>query len=30
MDITACICTHDRAHYLRDCLNGLSRQTPGV
>jgi GT2 family glycosyltransferase len=27
MGITVYICTHDRPHYLRDCLNGLSRQT---
>lgn len=27
MDITVCICTHDRPDYLRDCLNGLRRQT---
>jgi glycosyltransferase involved in cell wall biosynthesis len=30
MDITACICTHDRPHYLRDCLNGLRHQTVGA
>jgi glucosyl-dolichyl phosphate glucuronosyltransferase len=30
MEITVCICTHDRPHYLRDCLDGLRRQTvPG-
>jgi glucosyl-dolichyl phosphate glucuronosyltransferase len=27
MDLTVCICTHDRPRYLRDCLNGLARQT---
>jgi hypothetical protein len=30
MDITVCICTHDRPNYLRDCLEGLSRQTAGA
>src|ERR1700722_15781446 len=30
MDITVCICTRDRPHYLRDCLNGLSRPTVGA
>jgi len=30
MDITVCICTHDRPHYLRDCLDGLGRQTVGA
>ena len=29
MDLTVCICTHDRPHYVRDCLAGLSRQTMG-
>jgi glycosyltransferase involved in cell wall biosynthesis len=27
MDLTVCICTHDRARYVRDCLEGLERQT---
>jgi len=27
MDLTVCICTHDRARYVRDCLDGLRRQT---
>jgi glucosyl-dolichyl phosphate glucuronosyltransferase len=27
MDLTVCICTHDRPRYLRDCLQGLARQT---
>jgi glucosyl-dolichyl phosphate glucuronosyltransferase len=27
MDLTVCICTHDRPHYVRDCLDGLRRQT---
>jgi glucosyl-dolichyl phosphate glucuronosyltransferase len=30
MDITACICTHNRPGYLRDCLEGLRRQTVGA
>jgi glucosyl-dolichyl phosphate glucuronosyltransferase len=30
MDITACICTHNRPAYLRDCLDGLRRQTVGA
>lgn len=25
--ITACICTHNRPGYVRDCLDGLARQT---
>jgi glycosyltransferase involved in cell wall biosynthesis len=29
MDVTACICTHDRPRYVRDCLDGLRRQTAG-
>jgi glycosyltransferase involved in cell wall biosynthesis len=29
MDVTVCICTHDRAGYLSDCLEGLRRQTVG-
>jgi glucosyl-dolichyl phosphate glucuronosyltransferase len=27
MDLTVCICTHDRPHYVSDCLDGLCRQT---
>ena len=27
MDVTVCICTHNRPGYLRDCLEGLRRQT---
>jgi glycosyltransferase involved in cell wall biosynthesis len=27
MDLTVCICTHDRPRYLRDCLDGLRRQS---
>ncbi len=27
MDLTVCICTHDRPRYVRDCLRGLRRQT---
>jgi glycosyltransferase involved in cell wall biosynthesis len=27
MDLTVCICTRDRPFYVRDCLNGLRRQT---
>lgn len=27
MDVTVCICTHNRPSYLRDCLEGLCRQT---
>jgi glucosyl-dolichyl phosphate glucuronosyltransferase len=27
MRITACICTHDRPTYVRDCLAGLAHQT---
>ena len=27
MRVTACICTHDRPGYVRDCLAGLARQT---
>jgi len=27
MDITVCICTHNRPSYLRDCLNGLRVQS---
>jgi glycosyltransferase involved in cell wall biosynthesis len=29
MHITVCICTHDRPGYVRDCLEGLRRQTVG-
>lgn len=27
MQLTVCICTHNRPDYLRDCLAGLARQT---
>jgi glucosyl-dolichyl phosphate glucuronosyltransferase len=27
MELTVCICTNDRPHYVRDCLDGLRRQT---
>lgn len=27
MELTVCICTHNRPRYLRDCLAGLARQT---
>jgi glucosyl-dolichyl phosphate glucuronosyltransferase len=27
MELTVCICTHDRPRYVRDCLDGLARQT---
>ncbi len=27
MDLTVCICTHDRPLYVRDCLDGLAAQT---
>jgi glucosyl-dolichyl phosphate glucuronosyltransferase len=27
MDLTVCICTHDRPSYVRDCLDGLGHQT---
>lgn len=27
MDLTVCICTRDRPAYVRDCLDGLRRQT---
>jgi glucosyl-dolichyl phosphate glucuronosyltransferase len=30
MDVTACICTHNRANYVRDCLEGLRQQTVGA
>jgi glucosyl-dolichyl phosphate glucuronosyltransferase len=29
MQLTVCICTHNRPHYLRGCLEGLARQTVG-
>jgi glucosyl-dolichyl phosphate glucuronosyltransferase len=29
MKLTICVCTHNRARYLRDCLFGLARQTVG-
>ena len=29
MELTVCICTHDRPRYVRDCLEGLARQTAG-
>ncbi len=29
MDVTVCICTHDRPGYLSDCLEGLRQQTVG-
>lgn len=29
MDITVCVCTHNRPDYLRDCLDGLRRQSVG-
>ena len=28
--VTVCICTHERTHYLRSCLDSLRRQTVGV
>ena len=27
MDLTICICTHNRPRYVRDCLDGLRRQS---
>ena len=27
MELTVCVCTHDRPRYVRDCLAGLRRQT---
>jgi glycosyltransferase involved in cell wall biosynthesis len=27
MDLTVCICTHNRPQYVRECLEGLRRQT---
>jgi glycosyltransferase involved in cell wall biosynthesis len=29
MDLTVCVCTHNRPRYVRDCLDGLRRQTVG-
>jgi glycosyltransferase involved in cell wall biosynthesis len=29
MDVTVCVCTHDRPGYVADCLDGLARQTVG-
>ncbi len=29
MDLTVCICTRDRPRYVRDCLEGLRRQSVG-
>lgn len=29
MDLTVCVCTHNRPRYVRDCLAGLRRQTVG-
>jgi GT2 family glycosyltransferase len=29
MELTVCICTHNRPRYLCDCLGGLARQTAG-
>ncbi len=29
MQLTVCICTHNRPRYLQDCLAGLARQTAG-
>jgi glycosyltransferase involved in cell wall biosynthesis len=29
MDVTVCICTHNRPRYLSDCLEGLRQQTVG-
>lgn len=30
MEITVCICTHNRPRYIEDCLDGLRRQTVGT
>jgi len=30
MQITVCVCTHDRPAFVRDCLEGLGRQTVGA
>src|SRR4051812_6050340 len=27
MELTVCICTHNRPRYVKDCLAGLARQT---
>jgi glycosyltransferase involved in cell wall biosynthesis len=27
MELTVCLCTHNRPRYVRDCLDGLDRQT---
>lgn len=29
MELTVCICTHNRPRYVRDCLDGLAQQTAG-
>jgi len=29
MELTVCICTHNRCGYVQDCLQGLRRQTAG-
>ena len=29
MDVTVCVCTHDRPDYVGDCLDGLRQQTVG-
>ena len=29
MELTVCVCTHNRPRYVRDCLAGLRRQTVG-
>jgi glucosyl-dolichyl phosphate glucuronosyltransferase len=29
MELTVCICTHNRPRYMHDCLAGLARQTAG-
>jgi len=28
--VTVCVCTHNRPAYVRDCLNGLARQSTGT
>jgi glycosyltransferase involved in cell wall biosynthesis len=28
--VTVCVCTHNRPGYVRDCLDGLSRQSTGT
>jgi glucosyl-dolichyl phosphate glucuronosyltransferase len=30
VSVTACICTHNRTHYLRHCLDSLQSQTVGL